>query len=317
MGSLSLFHLTVGLIAVLVASALAGLVSSSRAGRAVLALRRFELYCQAQASEAPLIEIVGRRPGIIAFFLALAGLESQTTFRVTPLGVECRLAGLFGDIKRIVPLSRIASTTAGVRKPIGYLIVAGILLIVGPVVAIAMHATEVLAVCFVLIMVFVVAYFLSKQILLEVCSNAGLEISLRFKPSVLEGVPVDVNKALAAAEAIRDLVLGRQVATYEALASQQPSFSSEIVGEPDPAPSAGSWPPPVPTSQSPSPGMGTGSPDVSSNEEMATMALREAVQRYKAGQKGQAIEALRSVVSRFSGTKAAQTAQGYLKNLGR
>jgi membrane protein involved in colicin uptake len=53
----------------------------------------------------------------------------------------------------------------------------------------------------------IVVYILRRDLFIEVHPDGGPPISLRFKPSVIEGVPIDVNKALAAIGVIRDLRL--------------------------------------------------------------------------------------------------------------
>ncbi len=54
----------------------------------VLVLRRFELRSHPQKTETPLVEIVGRNPGIIAFMLTVMGLNDQTTFSINTFEVE-------------------------------------------------------------------------------------------------------------------------------------------------------------------------------------------------------------------------------------
>ena len=285
----------------------------ARTGRAVhtLVLRRFEMRTAPPHPEMPLIEVVGRRQGITAFLLLLMKLDPQTTFEVTASDVSCRSGSLFGVVTTFIPLSRIASVTAGVTKPVGHLIAAAVILVLGFVGAFWSGSTVVLSIGFVTALVLAIVYFLSKTILIQVSSNAGPEIMLQFRPNVIEGVPIDAARASEAIAIIRSLATakGSEPVVYRATAETR-----SVADGPDGDRARGGWanapstvavntapsvPPPLPRNQ----------------EQLASDALNEAVRLYKARCKAEAIAKLTELVQRWPGTTAAATANGYLAQL--
>ena len=289
------------------------LARMARTGRAVhtLVLRRFEMRTAPPHPEAPLIEIVGRRQGITAFVLLLMQIDPQTTFEVTASDVSCRSGSLFGFVTTFIPLSRIASVTAGVSKPAGHLIAAAVILVVGFVGSIGSGYAIMFVICLIAALVLAVVYFLSKTILIQVSSNAGPEIMLQFRPNVIEGVPIDAARASEAIAIIRRLATARgsepvlRRATVETVALADGPNGDRASEEWTSTPSAvavnpvSSVPPPLPGNQ----------------EKTASDALNEAVGLYKARRKAEAIAKLTELVQRWPGTTAAATANGYLAQL--
>ena len=167
---------------------LAVIVPIVRAGtrRASLVLRSFDVHCTPQSPGQPLVEIVGRPAGIIAFVLTVLQLQTQTKLSTTDSGIEYEAASLFGQVKKFIPLSRVASMSAGLHKPVSYLIVAGVLFLFGVVFSMESGSSIPLVAALVIAAILVVGYFTSKSILFEIKSNAGIEISLCFRPGVIE-----------------------------------------------------------------------------------------------------------------------------------
>ena len=201
----------------IVAAVLFGIIAPivrGRSGtrRASLALRSFDVHRTPQPQGRPLVEVVGRPAGVVAFVLTLLQLNPQTRLTATDSGIEYEVASLSGQLRKFIPLSGVAALTAGVHKPVGYLIFAGVLFILGAFLSVALGSSLPLVLALLISAILLVGYFLSKSVLFEITSNAGIEISLSFRPGVIEGVPVDVGKALAAAWVIRDLILDRSPA---------------------------------------------------------------------------------------------------------
>jgi hypothetical protein len=244
---------------------------------------------------------------MIAFVLTVLQLEAQTVFNATISGIEYESASLFGRTRKFVPLSRVASMTVGVHRPIGYMIAAGILMLLGVTSAIEAGSSIPLIVLVVFAIVLVIAYFLGNSVLFEISSNAGREISLRFKPGVLENVPVDLRKALDAAAVIRDLILGKEPApTSTDNADNTDQFLSSFDG---PVPHA---PPPVPMKATPLREATAGPPD---GEQKAHEMLRQAVQHYNSGRRPEAVALMKRVVEAYPHTSSAATAAANLKKI--
>jgi hypothetical protein len=307
MGGLSAFHWTIvaGLFL------LAIVVPTIRAGtrRASLVLRSFEVHCTPQPPGQPLVEIVGRPAGIIAFVLTVLQLQPQTKLSVTDSGIDYETASLLGELKKFIPLSRVASMTAGLHKPVGYLIIAGVLFLLGAFFSIQSASSIPLIAALLVSAILLVGYFVSKSILFEIKSNAGIEISLCFRPGVVEGAPVDADKALAAAAIIRDLILERPIGERrESVPVGVDSQFGNRFAQAVPAAQA--------ARHSPPPFADNGAPVIDGDgahaEQSARDALREAVRLYKAGNRDAAATAMNRVIEEFPNTTAAATAQANL-----
>src|ERR1043166_1130910 len=180
-----------------------------------LALKKFNVTGDPSQEEGPVIEIEGRKPGVIAFLLTLIGIDATTSLLVTPRDIRFRKGSLYGEITSMMPLTAVASAHAGFAKPIGLLIAAGVIMLAslgGALGAAAEHrggggAGAAIAILgFVVAAVLVVAYFLSKKMAVFVESSGGATFGLIFKRSVIEGVTVDIDKVKAVVAIIPELV---------------------------------------------------------------------------------------------------------------
>lgn len=183
-----------------------------------LVLRKFNVTGAASKQEEPVIEIEGRKPGLIAFLLTVIGVDSATSLVVTPRDIRFRKGSLFGEITSMMPLTAVASAHAGFAKPIGYLIAAGLVVLV--TLGVAMGAgsgrrnagfegmsSAVLVVGLVIAGILAIAYVLSKKMAVSVESAGGASFGLVFKRSIIEGVPVDIDKVKVVVDIIRELVI--------------------------------------------------------------------------------------------------------------
>lgn len=181
-----------------------------------LVLKKFSVTGAPSKQEAPVIDIEGRKPGLAAFLLTMMGIDTTTSLLVTPRDIRFRKGSLFGEITSMMPMTAVASAHAGFAKPIGYLIAAGVILLASLGGAIgAMNerrgdagvGAAIGVVGVVVAVVLVIAYFLSKKMAVFVESTGGATFGLIFKPSVIEGVTVDIEKVKAVVDIIRELVI--------------------------------------------------------------------------------------------------------------
>lgn len=152
------------------------------------------------------VQIVGRAPGLVAYVLTAMGIDAETTLTVGDSDIFLRSASLCGETHQVIPLSSVASTHCGYQKPIGFVFV-GILFAVLGLIAGSFAATAFLlaigAIC-------VLLYFLRKNLTITVETNGGLIIGLRFRPSVIEGVAVAMDRSLRTIRLInRQVILSR------------------------------------------------------------------------------------------------------------
>lgn len=285
------------------------LIARARMSRTSLVLRQFELRDNPRTPELPIVEIVGRHAGIIAFILSILRLANQSTFRVNSSCVEFESSSLFGQKKKFIPLNSVASMTGGLHKPIGYLIAAVVVLFLGIVGSLEFKSAIPLAVMIIIAAVFVIGYFISKSILLEVTSNAGIEISIQFRPGVIEGMLIDSEKALAATNVICDLILMKQN-DVKNKSTEHNGFSEET------NPFSGSSSPKPPPFPERNASQNYATATVLDCEQEAWELLKKAVLIYNSGQIDAAVTELKSIVMKYPSTKAALKAKEHLTKLG-
>jgi hypothetical protein len=180
----------------------------ARRSGATLVLQKFSVHQKAQPFGVPIVEIVGRSEGLIAFLLTTMGFSASTKLTVTDSEVRCESASLFGQRFQFIPLRCVGTLAAGLHKPLSYLLVSVILVLFGLCCSFLQGGAAIFAVAIVVAAILVAVYFFSKKFFIEVYPNGGPGISLLFKPSAIEGIPIDVQQALAVIEVIRDVVVG-------------------------------------------------------------------------------------------------------------
>lgn len=289
-----------------------GAIWKARSGRQTLILRQFDVRRQPAQRGTPLVEITGRTAGIVSFVLQMMRMEDRTTLSVNTLEVEYRSVGLFGQKMRFVPLSKVASLTTGVGKPIGYLIVAVFLTLTSIYLSVGIRDVIPLTIALIVSAVLVVLYFINKTVLLEISSDAGLEVSVQFKPGVFEGVAVDVNQSLAAIRVIEDLILSEYRGPD--VSEAEPAVYAQVdrgFVQADMVPPS---PPPMPVAHATLANSSTHQSD--DEEKMAHRLLEASVRLYRNGALNEAVDGLTNLVNLYPSTQAARIAQGNLEKLG-
>lgn len=235
---------------------LASLGITSRSGRLptlppVLVLKRFRV--SETPSDGTFIDISGRPKGLVAWLLGVLRLDDETRLQLTATTLSIRRASLQGQNLTVIPLGRVGSTLCGFRKPLGFLAiglflaVSGVMSAVGNLLGLVGQAASrrsfggssdstaslvVAVVVLIIAAVFVLAYFLQKEMVIAVGDNAAQgRVGLTFKPSVIEGVTVDINRVTRAMELLNRKVLEAQL-NPEATASKIPAPSADQKGSP-------------------------------------------------------------------------------------
>jgi hypothetical protein len=197
-----------GVIAVFIAAALSRRGGARIAGP-TLVLRKLKV--NETASDGYIIDIDGRSSGLIAWCLTVLGFDDVNSLRVTATELTIRTSSLFGQLHNVVPLTSISFTRCGYSKPIGYLIVGVLLILMGLWQAITERGGGAGAIVVLLIGAgLVVAYWLLKKMAIVIETCGGTFMGLAFKRSVIENVSVDINKALEAIRLINKKVLEAQ-----------------------------------------------------------------------------------------------------------
>ncbi len=261
---------------------------------AILALQRFELRKQPQQPRFAVVQIVGRRRGVVSFLLTLLGLDATTSLTVTPTSVQCRSASLFGERHHFIPLNRIAVLCAGFHRPLKPLFYAIFVLVLGMIVAFRTESMWPFLIAILFGAGFVALYFLTKSLVVEIYPCGGPPISVAFQPNVIEGVSVDLAKARDAIVVISDLLQSKD---SEDIAAPKESWQS---------------PPPIPQQES-APLVPETEPSVSveeiDSEKLAKAQFERARQLANDGDRDGALNVLQNIVRNFPGTQAANIAK--------
>lgn len=174
-----------------------------------LVLRKFAI--DDDPSSGSLVDITGRASGIMEWLLTTLGLGAETNLKVTNEVVTIERSSLSGQTHHVVPLRCVSSVHTGYSKPIVYLILGAIVLIVSILVGLGQgDVGESLLNGLILGGVFLIAYYLSKKIVISIETSGGMILGLSFKRSVVENVDVGVEQAMKAIKVINRAVVDSQ-----------------------------------------------------------------------------------------------------------
>ena len=197
---LQLFTLLWLLIIVIIFSRL----RSRRNNLPALVLRRFSI---SRPGTPTLIEICGREAGVFDWLLTQMNLKEETSLKITGDQITFVHASLWGKNQQTIPLHSVASASSGYTRPVGYLIVAvavilwGLYSSSGRGMAIGIIAASA---CFVF-------YVLLKKIVVSIETSGGSRVGISFSRSVIENIPVDIDKAQEVVDLInREIVQSRK-----------------------------------------------------------------------------------------------------------
>jgi hypothetical protein len=174
-----------------------------------LVLRKFSV--KKDAANGYFIEIIGRASGLIAWLLTVMKLDTETSLKISQKDIFFKSSSLFGQIYQVSPLPSVSSTHCGYSKPLGYLIFGTIFMIGGLYWGSVQYGGVSIMLGGLLIgLVFFIAYWLSKKIAISIQTKGGMIMGLSFKRSVIENIPVDIQKALQAISVINKSVIESQ-----------------------------------------------------------------------------------------------------------
>lgn len=143
------------------------------------------------------VHIVARQGGVLAFLLSVIGIDSTTVFDVYADRLEFIEGSLSGRMTTCMPLSAVSIATSGFVKPFIWLLLGIVLTLTcfGAIIGVPL----------------IVAYYLSKSLVVSVDSNGSQSITLCLKRSVIEGVEINADTAYKIVQIIKDRTLAQTV----------------------------------------------------------------------------------------------------------
>lgn len=217
-------------------------VIASRGGMGIntnlttLVLRRFKI--DSSSSDKVVIDIAGRKEGLMQWLLTIIGINPEISFKFTNDDIIFRNSSLFGEANSVVPLPSISSTHCGYSKPLGFFFF-GVLFIFfgifsGIGIAFANGALGMLIFILGIIVgvIFIVLYRLSEKIYISIQTKGGLYLGLAFKRSIIENVSIDFNQAMKVIKIINIKITGGQLENfiYESDKIICPKFGAKNAG---------------------------------------------------------------------------------------
>jgi hypothetical protein len=293
-------------------------VAAALSGRTTkLVLQKLVAHEAASGESQPVIELVGRQQGLISFLLTLVGISPITDFKITPDELCCNSTSLFGRQNQSVPLRAISSVSAGVRKPVGYLFLAFVFLLVGVFGGLGVLWNEGIFRFVLTLLVFGAfaglftwLYVINKRFFVSIYTHGGPPVLLSLKPNVIEGVPLDLERALQVVKIIRERILTSSGPAPVAALGSAPARAANdrSAGQAPPAFEPG---PAAPPSFDYDDFSGT-DPEPA----LADLLLQQARDLIKQGQRQAAVAVLQEIVLRFPGSAEAGVAKATLQKAG-
>ena len=174
---------------------------------AALVLQAFEIHDSVASEDSPVIEIAARSPGLTAWLFTLLGMDAKTVMSITLKQVLYLQCSLYGQISNLVPVHEICRVFGGYTRNIS-LLISGALLVLGGVVMSIYNSSSTLLILGVVIgIILMIAYVLEKKLSVFIETTGGSMMGLSFKRSVIENIPVDIEKVKSAINLLNYIVL--------------------------------------------------------------------------------------------------------------
>lgn len=198
------FLILAGILVVLGAAAYR-LAKAREVGGPALALTRFRI--NESASDGPLLEIAGRRGGLMGWLLTSLGIDIETSLVLHQRELSFKSTSFFSKTISLVPLTRVASTHCGHVKPFIPLVLAIMSFLGGSIIFLnERDLSGAWMASFAVGVIALLVYKFGQKVMLSVETTGGKLLALAFKRSIIEGVNFDLDRALEVVE-----ILNRQV----------------------------------------------------------------------------------------------------------
>jgi len=167
-----------------------------------LALTQFKI--DSEADDQVVIE--GRKTGFIQWLLVQLKLGNLYKIHVKKNYISYSAESLNGEELVLTPVQKVASTSCGFKRPIFWLILAAIFILLG-LISLGGSTKAMFLLYIVIALIFVGLYYLGKKFFISIQTVGGHSFELAFKKGLLENIPINLSYAKQAIEHINKLVL--------------------------------------------------------------------------------------------------------------
>ncbi len=171
-------------------------------GIVFLALSKFTIDPNAEDQ----IIIEGRKTGLVQWILVQLKLGNTYKIHVKKDHISYSEDSAAGNSLTLVPIRKVASTSCGYQKPIGLLMIAGLLLIID-IIFLFMGQFGAFFGGLIVPAIFVVVYLYMKNFFISIETIGSTRLGFSFKRSYIENLPIETEKIVEAIERINQLVL--------------------------------------------------------------------------------------------------------------
>ena len=155
------------------------------------------------------VHIETRQPGFNAFLLNLMGLDPTESVTITRGAISMRTSSIKGMNQVTSALTSVGAFLGGYRKPVEYLFAAIFIFFLGLIIDVVTELEwsfipTIIATIFALVQI--LFYVFNKVMYIGFETAGGETYTIFFKKSLIEGVPVDINRVEEAIQLVNDLI---------------------------------------------------------------------------------------------------------------
>ncbi|MBQ9789681.1 MAG: hypothetical protein IJW31_08825 [Lentisphaeria bacterium] len=132
------------------------------------------------------IRLVGRKSGLVDWFLNLIGINTTTTLEVYEDRIEYSYGSLSGNVLELIPLSKVSNCVCGRFKPVILLFIALLCFF---------FAFVTFGLTLIITIICVIYYFLKKTTVITIIPNSASAAGVAFKRSIIENQSISDEEA--------------------------------------------------------------------------------------------------------------------------
>lgn len=158
-----------------------------------------------------LVNLKGRQSGLISFILTTLKLEPIASLLVTKQKIHFHSNSLSGEDHIVVSLKNsVSSVYCNYYRPISYLVFGAVFTIICLLASIGTGTVTGFFIAIFLDIILVLAFYFNKSIIISIETIGGEKFGLRFKPSLIENINLDIEKARQVIEIINNQIITLQ-----------------------------------------------------------------------------------------------------------
>ena len=157
-----------------------------------------------------MIIIEGRKTGLMQWLLVKLKLGNIYKIQVKKDFITYSEDSAFGKILSLVPMHKVSSTTCGYKKPIIFLILAALSVIMSIVSLLSNAPAMTFLLCLIFAAGFVAAYIYLKSFFIKIEAMGSSRFGFTFRKALIENISIDIEKIEEAIKLINNVVIANK-----------------------------------------------------------------------------------------------------------